>query len=148
MTVKLINSSPSLSADELQRVQASLGISFPGVLKAMWLAHNGGELEEERRVYQNDKYEFDIKYFLPILHTRSEGIITVEWLYKTLVNEKKILPARMIPFAINGGGFPFCINTDDEAIYFANLENQKDIYLDPDFDSFINCIVTEDEAWG
>lgn len=148
MTIKLINSSPSLSADELKKVEASLGFSFPPALRKMWLANNGGELDDERRVYQNDKYEFDIKYFLPILHIKSEGIITVERLYNILANEKKILPTTMLPFAINGGGFPFCINIDDGAVYFANLESQKNIYLEQDLDSFISNVITEDEAWG
>lgn len=148
MTVNLINSSPSLSATDLKRVETSIGVMFPQSLRDLWLANNGGELDNDRRVYQNDKYEFDIKYFLPVLHSKSEGILTVEWLYNILVNDKKILPATMLPFAINGGGFPFCINVDDGAIYFANLESQKNIYLEQNFDNFVSRVITEDEAWG
>lgn len=148
MTVKLINSSPSLSADELKSVETSLGVSIPPALRDMWLTNNGGELDEERRVYQNDKYELDVKYFLPVLHTKNERVVKVEWLYNILVNDKKILPATMLPFAINGGGFPFCINMNDGAVYFANLESQKNIYLEQDLDSFVEKVITEDEAWG
>ncbi|PWR26075.1 SMI1/KNR4 family protein, partial [Enterobacter kobei] len=92
-------------------------------------------------------YENDIKYFLPILHTKSSGILTVDDYYKDLVVNKKILAENFIPFAIDGGGFPYCVGINDGAVYFCDLENQEEIYLEPDFDSFIGKIIPEDEAW-
>ncbi|MDA8481197.1 SMI1/KNR4 family protein [Citrobacter sp. Awk 4] len=148
MTVRLINSSPSLTTNDLNKVEALLGIVFPPALRAMWLAHNGGVLDGERCVYQNDQYEFDIKYFLPVLHTKEEGILTVESLYGLLTYDKKILSETMVPFAIDGGGFPFCIDINNGAVYFTNLESQKTICLEQDLDSFISNVITEDEAWG
>jgi len=37
---------------------------------------------------------------------------------------------------------------DDGAVYFANLESQKNIFLEQDLESFISKVITEDEAWG
>lgn len=148
MTVKLIDSSPSLTANDLNKVEASLGVVFPPALRTMWLESNGGVLDEERCVYQNDQYEFDIKYFLPVLHTKEEGILRVESLYNLLTHDKKMLPETMLPFAIDGGGFPFCVNISNGTVHFANLESQKIIYLEQDLDSFISNVITEEEAWG
>lgn len=54
----------------------------------------------------------------------------------------------MLPFAIDGGGFPFCIDIENESIYFFNLENGKEIFLDNGLISFINNIISEEDAWG
>ncbi|WP_174411487.1 SMI1/KNR4 family protein, partial [Enterobacter hormaechei] len=107
MMIKLIDSSPAVSADELGKIEVSLGVTFPNALKSIWLISNGGILDEGRRVYQSEHYENDIKYFLPILHTKKSGILTVDDYYKDLVVNKKILAENFIPFAIDGGGFPY-----------------------------------------
>ncbi|WP_174411642.1 SMI1/KNR4 family protein [Enterobacter hormaechei] len=147
MMIKLIDSSPAVSADELGKIEVSLGVTFPNALKSIWLISNGGILDEGRRVYQSEHYENDIKYFLPILHTKKSGILTVDDYYKDLVVNEKILAENFIPFAIDGGGFPYCVGVNDGAVYFCDLENQEEIYLEPNFESFIGKIIPEDEAW-
>jgi hypothetical protein len=82
------------------------------------------------------------------LRANSPGLLTADGYYRTLVVDKKILPANFLPFAIDGGGFPYCMNMDDGAVYFANLESQKNIFLEQSLDSFISKVITEDEAWG
>jgi len=148
MTIKLIDSSPAVYVDELGEIELKLGITFPQALKSVWLANNGGVLEGERRVYQSTQYENDIKYFLPVLHAKNAGILTVDSFYKTLVYEKKLLPRNFVPFAIDGGGFPYCIEINQGAVYFCDLENQEENILESDLDSFFEKILTEDEAWG
>lgn len=148
MMIKLVDPSPAVTADELSDIEAALGITFPDVLKSLWLVSNGGMLEEGRRVYQSEQYENDIKYFLPILRAKKPGLLTADDYYRTLVLEKKILSANLLPFAIDGGGFPFCMRMEDGAVYFASLESQKNIFLEQDLHSFISNVITEDEAWG
>ncbi|MGK4349741.1 SMI1/KNR4 family protein [Enterobacter sichuanensis] len=147
MMIKFVDSSPAISVDELDKIEALLGISFPRALKTLWLISNGGIMEEGRRVYQSEHYENDIKYFLPILHTKRSGILTVDDYYKDLVVNKKILAENFIPFAIDGGGFPYCVGINDGAVYFCDLENQEEIYLEPNFEIFIGKIIPQDEAW-
>lgn len=53
------------------------------------------------------------------------------------------MPINMFPFAIDGGGFPFCISLDDEKIHFFNLESEEDILINSNFDGFINKIISE-----
>lgn len=148
MMIKLVDSSPAVTADEPGDIEASPGVSFPDTLTSLWLISNGGKLEDGRRVYQSEKYENDIKYFLSILRANSPGWLTADGYYRTLVVDKKILPANFLPFAIDGGGFPYCMNLDDVDVYFANLESQKSIFLEQSLDSFISKVITEDEAWG
>lgn len=38
------------------------------------------------------------------------------------------------------------MNLDDGAVYFANLESQKNIFLEQSLESFISKVITEDEA--
>lgn len=148
MTVKLIGSSPSVTEKELDGVEAALGLRFPGELRDMLLKNNGGVLDNDRCIYQNEHYEYDIKYFLPVLHVKSDGIMTAERLYTLLSGEKKLIPENMLPFAIDGGGFPFCINMTDGSVHFISLESQKDNYLEPNLDDFISRVVSEEDAWG
>lgn len=145
--IKLLDSSPAVSADELDKIEASLGVNFPQVLKSLWLVTNGGVLEKGRRVYQSVQYENDIKYFLPVIHAKNTGLLTVDDYYKTLVFEKKLIPANLVPFAIDGGGFPYCVGVNDEAVYFCDLENQEENFLEPDLESFVAKVIPESEAW-
>ena len=145
--IKLIDTSPAVSADELKKIEESLGVSFPDALKSLWLVTNGGILEDGRRVYQRAHYENDIKYFLPVFHGKEAGLLAVDNCYRSLVLDKKLLPANLVPFAIDGGGFPYCVGVDDGAVYFCDLENEEEIFLEPDLDSFISSLITEDETW-
>jgi len=145
--VKLTETSSAVFAEELKKIEESLGVSFPETLKSLWLVTNGGILADKRRVYQSTHYENDIKYFLPVLHTKDAGLLTVDDYYQTLVFDKKILPANFIPFAIDGGGFPYCVGADDGAVYFCDLENGEENFLEPDLETFVGKIIPEDEAW-
>jgi hypothetical protein len=75
MMIKLVDSSPAVTADELGDIEASLGVSFPDVLTSLWLISNGGKLEDGRRVYQSEKYENDIKFFQSIFAANSRRFV-------------------------------------------------------------------------
>lgn len=148
MSIKLINSSPSVTEKDIQSTEKAMNITIPNTLKNMYLVNNGGVLENDKCIYQSESMELDVKYFLPINHTKEIGIFTVEKLYNKLAVEKNLIPISMLPFAIDGGGFPFCICVEDETIHFFNLESEKDIQLDNNFNNFIKKIISEEDAWG
>lgn len=148
MSIKLINTSPSVTENDILSTQKMLGFSIPEPLKKTYLSNNGGVLENERCIYQSESYELDVKYFLPIMHSRKDGVFTVERLYEILALEKKLVPKNMLPFAIDGGGFPFCINIEDETIHFFNLENEKDIKIENNLHDFVSKVMSEEDAWG
>ncbi|WP_353612999.1 SMI1/KNR4 family protein [Mangrovibacter phragmitis] len=148
MSIKLINSSPAISEQDIEKAELFLGFPIPREINEIYRKNNGGVLEDDKCIYQSESHELDIKYFLPIGKSKEPGIFTIENLYKKLAKEKKLIPEKMLPFAIDGGGFPFCIDIDNKSIYFLNLESGKEIFLDNDLISFINNIISEEDAWG
>lgn len=148
MAIRLVGSSPSVSEQNIEKVEENLKLKFPEHHRNMLLQNNGGVLEGERCIYINDDHEFDVKYFLPVFHAKSDGILTVESLYVSLVKEKKILPEFFLPLAIDGGGFPFCIDIRDGSINFYNIEGNRNVRLENNLEDFVDKIVSEDEAWG
>lgn len=65
-----------------------LGLSIPKTLRDMYLANNGVVLENDKCIYQSESIELDIKYFLPVFHSKKAGVFTVEKLYDILATEK------------------------------------------------------------
>lgn len=53
-------------------------------------------------------------------------------------------PNHLIPFAYDGGGFPFCLNLEDGSVTFVSMEDGLNyIRLADSFSAFINAL-TED----
>lgn len=154
---KLINCAQPLTLSQIHSVEEKLNIHFPSSLIELYLSYNGGIIEGDRNIYiapgENDYY---IKYFLPIDNKSKFPYIDFESVYNEYIIEKRIIPVDFIPFALDGGGWPFCINTLNSKIYIANLENFEEneslpIIMEeiaPSIKIFINDSTTEEEAYG
>ena len=153
---KLINCAQPLTLSQIRSVEKKLNIHFPSSLIELYLLYNGGIIEGNRNIYiapnENDYY---IKYFLPIDNKSNYPYIDFESIYNEYVREKRIIPVDFIPFALEGGGWPFCINKSNSKIYIANLENfEEDESLPikmeeiaPSIRCFISNSKTEEEAY-
>lgn len=138
-------------------MEEKLNIHFPSSLIELYLSYNGGIIEGNRNIYiAPDENDYYIKYFLPIDNKSKFPYIDFESVYNEYVIEKRIIPVDFIPFALEGGGWPFCINTLNSKIYIANLEYYEEneslpIIMEeiaPSIKIFINDSTTEEEAYG
>ena len=153
---KFINTGIKLTESDIMDVSKSMNLIFPKDLVELYILYNGGEIEGEKYFYIDENNDVDIcvKLFLPMKYKQSENDILLEELYQSLAVEKKLIPLSYIPFAIDDGGYPYCINTNDGKIYIGYLE---DYYVSPEStirfisDSlikFINGMKTENEAYN
>lgn len=88
MSIKLINSSPAVSEQDIEKAELFLGFPIPRELKEIYRKNNVGVLENDKCIYQGESHELDIKHFLPICKSKDPGVFTIENLYKKLAEEK------------------------------------------------------------
>ena len=149
-----VNSSVDLTSRDIESIEKEIGQDIPDVLKDFYLLHNGGELEGGRCVFVEEKSdsEYNINTFLPIKYKRFEEDYLLEECFRSFVIDKKLMPAKFIPFAIDGGGYPFALNTDDLSVSICYVEdlkekNQPMRFVTNSLENFIKAIVTEKEAY-
>jgi hypothetical protein len=150
-----INSSEKLTPAELYWVEIEIGRSIPDVLKEFLLHHNGGELAGDKCVFveQESGGEFNVNTFLPVKYKRFEDDYLLEDCYKFFARNKKFMPPEFIPFAIDDGGYPFALNSENLSLsicYLADIEEnaQPMRFVSETLANFINGLVNEDEAYG
>jgi cell wall assembly regulator SMI1 len=100
------NPEQPISESEIEQCEAACGIRFPRVLRSCYLSSNGGE--PEPYVYQNDDLDTVVSEFLPLL-SKSRGSAVQS--YQRLVSERGIVPQHFFPFAVDGGGDYFFVDT-------------------------------------
>lgn len=143
----MINCSRVIEIKDINNFEEKYDLTLPEYFKDLYLACNGGELKDGRRIFSNDYYELDIDHFLPIVSDDVYNSYTIESLYKVL-KDKHIIESNYVPFAIDGGSFPFCINTMDKKVYYINIESKKTLYLAGNFEEFISQLNTEEDAYN
>lgn len=151
---QITNSALPITEADILNLEHKIGFCLPADIRNFYLKHNGGKVEEgDRNVYLNDsEKEYTLKYIAPIKHSLSSSQYTVEKLWHTFIVEKELIQKKHIPFAIDSGGFPYCLDAETGRIFFANLEHydDKEKMMEPVAKSlidFINGMKTEDEAF-
>lgn len=144
---------PIIEADILD-LEHKIGFCLPADIRNFYLKHNGGLVEDgDRNVYLDDsENEYTLKYIASIKHSLSPSQYTMEKLWHTFIVEKCLIQKKHIPFAIDGGGFPYCFDAETGHIFFANLEhydNKENMmeHVAKSLTDFINGMKTEEEAF-
>jgi cell wall assembly regulator SMI1 len=113
----MIFSNGDLQIDDarIDRCEAECGIRFPRALRALYLASNGGE--PDPYVLERDAIDTVVSELLPLV-SNSRG--TAVQSYLRLVLERAIVPPQYFPFAVDGGGDYFFVDTDtiDGKVFF------------------------------
>lgn len=113
--MRFLESNAPASEEQIAKCEAACGVTLPAPLKACYSKSNGGV--PEPYVFENDDLDTVVSEFLPlVLRGPSSAVRT----YLTLVRERKIVPARFFPFAVDGGGDYFLVDTASRkgAVYF------------------------------
>ena len=151
---QITNSALPITEADILDLEHKIGFCLPADIRNFYLKHNGGKVEEgDRSVYLDDsENEYTLKYIAPINHSLSPSQYTMEKLWHTFIVEKELIQKKHIPFAIDGGGFPYCFDAETGHIFFANLEHydDKEKMMEPvarSLTDFINGMKTEEEAY-
>jgi cell wall assembly regulator SMI1 len=151
---KLIDTGKPLTAKDIEWAERKIGCKFPESLKQFYLLFNGGEVEKKRRVFvdRGGDIEAEVKTFLPIKYERFDGDSLLEDSYELFVKQKKLIPPQFIPFAMDSGGFRYCVDSESEAVFFNNLDHIEEPegpmeFIAPSIEAFINGMLTEKEAY-
>ncbi|MDR3162926.1 MAG: SMI1/KNR4 family protein [Helicobacteraceae bacterium] len=154
MNLVFENSSQSLDEADFEYLSKIIGRNLPKDLKDIYSSLNGGEIENERVVFlsQLNDSECGLDKFLHIRYKRYDDDSTIEDSY-LFYAKKGFIPVDFLPFAIDGGGFPFCYDLNTGNIVFCNIE-----HFSPDFSyieiisnslsEVISNLMTRDEAYG
>src|SRR5688572_6272677 len=112
--MKLLNPGKKLTRQAIERVAREFQLTFPDSLISLYLQANGGE--PETYVFQKGSIDTVVTEFLALTSTEFD---TSPEVYRDLVLAKQIVPKHLYPFAIDGGGDYFFIDTSDakEGVY-------------------------------
>jgi hypothetical protein len=138
-----------LSEKDILEIESELNITFPKVLREHYLYANGGS--PEKYVFEDDSIDTVVAEILPLKSHSGRG--TVVNAYNSLVVTKKLVEKFFVPFAIDGGGDYFFINTQSQSgsVFFfkgdswANGENDYLVDLKLTFAEFMSSLKSEDE---
>jgi cell wall assembly regulator SMI1 len=150
----LVNSAPAVNEVDIKNVEEYIGCRFPNSLRELYLKFNGGEVDGKRKIFESPSgIELEVKTFLPIRKKRFEGDSLLEESYDIFVRNKKLIPVGFILFAMDSGGFRYCINCGTEEIYFNNLDHFERSggpmqLIASSLSEFIDGMVTEEQAYG
>ena len=125
--IEFKDSSNPISELEIEGVERKFGFTYPEPLRQLYLVVNGGRPSPNRIYREADK--FILHEFLPIKYSRSP-ISTVEISIQRLKVDKLILPAHLIPFAIDPGGNYYCFksnNIKDQSIVLFYMDHWNDL---------------------
>jgi hypothetical protein len=151
---KFINTGRVLRISDIREIEETINIVFPDDLVKLYLQYNGGEIED-KYFYVDDHNDIDvsIKTFMPMKYKRTENDVLLETTYRLFAIEKNIIPLSYIPFAIDDGGYPYCINVNNNKIYmgyFADYDGSPEStirFIANSLIEFVDGIKTESDAY-
>ncbi|WP_444626674.1 SMI1/KNR4 family protein [Flavobacterium columnare] len=147
------NTSLPLEKEDFIELSNKIKLNIPPDIINLYSIYNGGEIREDRYIYINEDTDMEVSVntFFPIKYKRNENDSSIEERYDFFVNKKRLVPSNYIPFAMDDGGYPFCINIDNNKIYMAYLEDYEETnshmrLVSDSLEHFVNNMLTEEEA--
>jgi len=135
--MKISNPGKKLTRQAIERTAREFQLTFPESLIDLYLKANGGE--PEPYVFQKGNIDTVVTEFLALTSTEFD---TSPEVYRDLVLTKKIVPKHLYPFAIDGGGDYFFVNTIDgsEGVFLYLHDTSRKNHL-------VNLKMTFSEFW-
>jgi hypothetical protein len=121
-------SDETLAPHELEQIEKELQLEFPEPFKRLYLNSNGGS--PSPYVFTNDDIDTVVSELLP-LTSKTNG--TAVQSYKRLVLGTQLVPRRLFPFAVDGGGdyfFVDCSSANGRVYFYRSDSNEGDRLID------------------
>jgi cell wall assembly regulator SMI1 len=139
------NQDKPMPPEEIDSIEAELGICFPNSLKNLFLENNGGS--PIPYVLRTQSHHTTISETLPLKSAEGRG--TAVDTYKSLVLGRNLVSRQLFPFAVDSGGDYFFIDCtpNHESIYFYKADstfnrNLSDLCMS--LDAFWNSLIDEE----
>ncbi|WP_088072796.1 SMI1/KNR4 family protein [Gottfriedia luciferensis] len=142
----ILNTKEKILETDLQEIEKGFNFKFPSSFRDHYLLYNGGYPEKSLYV-GNDGGEYIVDYFIPVKNENGQDLNKI----LSLLNDEKIKPVWLIPFADEEGGNLFCFSIreiDNGAIYYYNHEFEYGEnpehhidFLSESISDFINSLV-------
>jgi hypothetical protein len=98
---------PPIAPKDIDAIETRFGIKLPTELRAQYLQFNGGI--PDPYVFENYNLDTVVVEFLPIVaHDNKRTAVDV---YRDMVLAKGRVGRQFFPFAMDGGGSYFCVDT-------------------------------------
>ncbi len=141
---RIFSSEKSIEERDLQDLENKYGFKFPKDIKQFYLQCNGGKLEKNCYISEEDTMKdsfifqkfYSIKYGSATLNMKMELNYVDDW-----------WPKEYIPFGVDGGGNPYCFHKESGKIYYIYDDDSNDDdsvpveCIAPDFITFITNMV-------
>ena len=143
---------PALTPADIRDVELAIGIELPEDLRRHYLWGNGGfAIRSEFIVPDSDFDQYDVAHWNSMKYLRQAHDVLFEDTYQVLVRDKKLIPDRLVPFAVNGGGDFFCMDRVTQEIVFYAMDSCADPqaatqHLTGSLREFLDILVTEQDA--
>lgn len=113
--MRFSDSHTAITQQDIADIERGFGLKFPLSVRRLYLLTNGGI--PEPYLFENESLDTVLTEFLPL---RSEIADTAIKCYQDLVLDKELVPSRFFPFAVDGGGDYFFVDTatPEGAVYF------------------------------
>jgi hypothetical protein len=123
--MKFVKPAPPLTDQDILNAETTLGIVLPLAVRDLYLSSNGGI--PEPYVFENKDLDTVVSEFLPLGENGDTAIQS----YRRLVEEKKVVPLHLFPFAVDGGGDYFFVDcsTPEGSVYFYSSDSVNDDHL-------------------
>jgi len=144
-SVNFEKSGRQLSDMDFTWLEAQIGLALPPDVRAHYSTFNGGEPENYLYVTGKDRYVvqefFSIRYGKPGHN--------IEDNYRELARNEKIIPNRLVPFAIDPAGDFYCFDSVTGHISIFRSENLPDLqkcitFLANSMSDFVEGLVEDD----
>jgi hypothetical protein len=105
--MKFSNRDGKITDSALNECEMALELTFPKPLRECYLFANGGE--PTPYVFENEELDTVVSEFIPII-SANRGTAMAS--YYRIVKSKRIVPLNFFPFARDGGGDYFFVDTN------------------------------------
>jgi hypothetical protein len=132
-----MDSCAAITPEDIADVEVTFDLKLPAQVQKLYLSVNGGV--PEPYVFESDTLDTVVSEFLP-LKWKNDTAIDV---YLGLVRDKQLVPKCFFPFAVDGGGDYFFVDTatPDGLVYFYRHDTASS-------DPLLNLRVGFDQFWA
>jgi hypothetical protein len=137
---------PPLTESDLAEFEKKLGLQLPPPVRALYLKTNGGY--PSPYIFDEPIYT-SISGFIPFDRDEDGDGLNAVRSYTHLVVNQKLVPRHFFPFAYEGGGDYFFVDTTtpNGAVYFYSYDSRPRLRnLKMDFDTFWASLTEDEDA--
>ena len=107
----------AITEEEIKEVEERFEIVFPKVLRDFYLEHNGDYIKNCFFFINENEYSVQDMHYIKIEKEASVEVV-LQW-----QREDGLVPNDLVPFAYDMGGESFYWSTENQGVYFLDIED-------------------------